>query len=179
MLPLSLLWGFGAVGFLSAEGALQLTLPRRATLPPGEHNLVSYQFGPTIRASSYFRDPGSHHHPMFLVDGLQKPSRIEKWAAARRDRAPWVALSWAGLRTISRVVVHHASAHERAAMPLRDYTLSCLSDSAEPSHLTVQNNRDALAVHALRCARARGLRLSCQLRDEEMVHIYEIEVWGQ
>jgi hypothetical protein len=179
VLPLSLLWAFGAVGFLSADGTLQLTLPRRAAAPRGEHNLVSYQYGPTIRASSYFRDPGSHHHPMFLVDGLRKPSPIEKWASARRDRAPWVALSWAEPRTISRVVVHHVRAHEAAPSSLRDYTLSCASDSARPTRLTVQNNLAAVAVHALRCDHARGLRLDCRLRDEDIARIYEIEVWGQ
>src|SRR5689334_18544062 len=87
-------WSIGATRFLAADASIRLTLPRLAPPPAGEHNLALYRWGPTIRASSYRRDPESYAPPGFLVDGQQSPSRNEKWTSAANDRQPWVEITW-------------------------------------------------------------------------------------
>src|SRR6187401_1372287 len=79
--PLLLLWLFGMVSFLRADGSMRQSLPRREQPPAGEHNLASYRYGPSLRASSYFRQLAAHHHPMFVVDEQRSPTPTEKWAS--------------------------------------------------------------------------------------------------
>jgi hypothetical protein len=178
-LALAVGWLCGAIGFVRSQGVVQLTLPRKAAPPAAEHNLASYRWGPSLRASSYFREPSAHHHPLFLVDGRSDPSLVEKWASALGDRAPWVEISWREPRAISRVVVQHAGAHEPKPNLTR-YSLYCLSDSAPATRLAVRGNRDAIASHALRCPRARGLRIEWPLAEtDDVARVYEVEVWGQ
>lgn len=178
-LTLAVGWLYGAIGFVRSDGDVQLSLPRQAEPPAAEHNLASYRWGPRLRASSYYREPSAHHHPLFLVDGRRDPSHTEKWASAPGDRAPWVEIAWREPRTFSRVAVQHVGARERKPNLAR-YTLRCLSDSTPGPLLAVRENRDAIASHALRCERARGLRIAWQLSDaDDLARIYEIEVWGQ
>lgn len=178
-LALAVGWLCGAIGFVRSQGAVQLTLSRKAAPPTAEHNLASYRWGPSLRASSYFREPSSHHHPLFLIDGRSDPSPIEKWASALGDRAPWVEIAWREPRAISHVVVQHAGAHEPKPNLAR-YTLRCLSDSGPVTRLAVRGNRDAVATHPLRCGRAKGLRIEWQLDEaDDLARVYEIEVWGQ
>lgn len=176
---LGLLWLFGAVRFLRADGVLSMTLPRREQPPRVEHNVASYRFGPTLRASSYYRDPVAQHHPMFLVDE-HDGSATEKWASAPRDRKPWVEISWREPRSISRVVVHHAGVLEQAGWTLRDYRLRCLFDGRVGPALEVRGNQSPVTEHAFRCEGARGLRSEWTPNAEgDVVRVFEVQVWGR
>lgn len=176
---LALIWLFGAVGFLRADGVARLTLPRRATPPKGEHNLASYLWGPTLRASSYYREPSAHHHPAFLVDEREDPGTLEKWASTFRDRRPWVEVEWREPRSVTRVVLRHAGYHEDSDMTLNRYTLRCLGEGEQPE-LKVSDNHDDMATHKLACRAARGVRATFYLKKaDDMARLYELEVWGQ
>lgn len=172
-------WLCGAIGFVRSQGSLELSLARQAQPPAAEHNLASYRWGPRLRASSYFRDPGSHHHPLFLVDGRDDPSVIEKWASARGDRAPWVEIAWREPRALARVVIKHVGAHEPKANLAR-YSLRCLNAAGSATTLAVKHNLAALATHHLSCARALAVRIDFQLsKSEDLARVYEIEAWGR
>lgn len=179
LIVLALAWLCGAIGFVRSDGSLELTLAPKGTPPTGEHNLASYRWGPRLRASSYHRDPGSHHHPLFLVDGRRDPSLIEKWASSRADRAPWIEIAWREPRALAKVVIAHAGAHEPKPNLAR-YSLRCLSASGSGAPLMVDHNIAAIASHPLPCARALGVRIDFALRDDEdRARVYEIEAWGQ
>lgn len=174
-------WLIGAALFLSADGSLSWTLARQVEPPPGEHNLAFYKFGPTLRASSYYRDSYSQHHPIFLVDGREQPHEIEKWVSGFHDRSPWVEIRWREPRTLARVVILHAGWRESEAYTVRRYTVSCVSDAVDPPpKLTVTHNEAPVATHALECARARGLRIEWTPNEfGDTTRVYEIEAWGQ
>ena len=176
--PLVLLWLFGMVSFLRADGSMRQSLPRREQPPPGEHNLASYRYGPTLRASSYFRQLAAHHHPMFLVDEQRSPSLIEKWASAPYDPAPWLELEWREPRTLQRVVVSHAGVRESPLLTAPNYRLRCLSDTPSPD-VDVYANTSSIATHVFVCKGARGVRLEWLVNEGEQARAYEIEAWGQ
>jgi hypothetical protein len=172
-------WLFGAVLFLRADGTVDYTLPRRELPPVGQQNLASYRYGPRLRASSYFRDAQSHHHPMFLVDERGTPSLIEKWASAQRDRKPWLSISWREARTLERVRIQHAGLFESADLSARRYRLRCLSKEGVSGELLVEHNRANVAEHRLACSQVFGLRIDfLQKRAEEIVRVFEVEAWG-
>jgi hypothetical protein len=176
--PVLLLWLFGMVSFLRADGSMQQSLPRREPPPVGEHNVASFRYGPTLRASSYFRQLRAHHHPMFLVDEQSSPSGIEKWASAPYDQAPWLEIEWREPRKLQRVVVSHAGLREDPRLNARSYRLRCLRDAPAPV-LEVRDNTDSIATHAFACEGARGVRLEWPLKAGEQARAYEIEAWGQ
>lgn len=176
---LALLWLFGLIGFLRADGVVRLSMPRRESPGPGELNLASYRYGPTVRASSYYRDPTAHHHPMYLVDERRSPALVEKWATAPYDREPWVEIEWRESRQLERVVVHHAGTREGAELTIRSYVVRCLGSDAAPS-VEVSDNQLAVAVHPLRCDGARGVRLELTPNERgDLVRVFEIEAWGR
>ncbi|HEY0712038.1 MAG TPA: hypothetical protein VGF45_05155, partial [Polyangia bacterium] len=94
--------------------------------PHEPHNLALFRYGGEVRASSYFKDVGSQHHPLFLIDGRNDSSLKEKWASDRADPSPWVELRWREARALSHVVVVHAGKHEEESLTVRDYTIDCL-----------------------------------------------------
>lgn len=179
-LAVSVSWLVGAALFASADGSLSYSLPQQAEPPASEHNLASYRWGPTVRSSSFHRDPYSHHHPAFLVDGRARPTMLEKWSSAAHDERPWVELLWRDERQLERVKVQHAGARENNALTVRDYRLSCLCPAPPCAQLNVHGNASALANHTLRCARATGLRIDWLLHGpDDRARIYEIEAWGR
>jgi hypothetical protein len=176
---LGLFWLSGFVGFLRADGATRFTLPRREQPPTGEYNLVGYRWGPTLRASSYFRDQIAHHHPLFLVDARAAPSGFEKWVTAAKDRTPWLELEWREPRAVSRVIIQHVGMFEPSQTNMREYTLRCLGEGKQPT-LAVKDNQASVVEHALACPKARGLRIDWILGTvNDHARIYEIEVWGR
>ena len=178
-LALAVGWLYGAIGFVRSQGSVQLELARKAAPPASEHNLASYRWGPTLRASSYHRDPGSHHHPLFLVDGRTAPGLIEKWMSATGDRAPWVEIGWREPRALSHVVIQHVGAREQKPN-LAHYSVRCLRASGPPATLDVRHNFAAVATHSLPCTQAVGLRIDWQLStSEDQARVYEIEAWGR
>jgi hypothetical protein len=179
-------WLFGLLRFVRAAPIFAVTLPRQAADPPEEHNLGALRFGPTVRASSFHRDPYVLHHPAFLVDERVGPSLLEKWVSASDDPHPWVEISWREPRDLARVVLRHAGAYETAAYTLARYTLTCLrGDDAggvvrSEIALAVNDNHAAVAIHPLLCPRSRGVRLdTAPGAPGAPVRLYEIEAWGQ
>jgi hypothetical protein len=179
-------WLWGLAGFLRAAPFVSVTLPRQADPPADEHNLASWRWGPTVRASSYHRDPFAQHHPAFLVDERLGPSLIEKWASADGDRQPWVEITWREPRALARVVVRHAGEYESDGYTLAKYTLTCLRSGGpgrDPTLATtaiVTDNKSRVAIHPLICADAVGVRLDAQpSAPGALVRLYEIEAWGQ
>jgi hypothetical protein len=175
-------WLVGLACFALADGHIEVTLPRRQTPPSGSHNLASWKLGPTVRASSYYGDWGGHHHPLFLVDGREHPSVVEKWASGALDRHPWVELLWREPHDLERVVLRHAGDLESASFTVHRYTIACLTrvgDGRGPS-LLVEDNQVSLATHALACTGARGVRVDFVPNDStDIVRVFELETWGQ
>ncbi len=180
-LTLTVAWGVGFVLFLLAGAARPVTvsLPSLAPHPTGEHNLVAYEYGPVLRASSYHRAASTQHHPAFLVDGRAQPTSLEKWATDPADAAPWVELLWSGERQVQRVRIQHAGMVEAAELTSRQYRIACLAEHP-PAPLVVTDNRAAIAEHAVACAGARGVRIDIGPgTGDSLVRVFEIEVWGQ
>jgi hypothetical protein len=170
---------FGLVRFVLADPIPTMVLPRRERPPAEEHNLCDFRYGPTLRVSSYHRDPINQHHPLFLIDGRTAPSLLEKWVSAGKDRAPWVEITWREPHDLSRVVIRHAGEYEGKELSLARYRLTCLRDGKPGPTLQIEDNRAGLALHALPCPGARGVRLQAFPPGRDIVRIYEIEAWGQ
>ena len=174
------LWLWGLLSFVSASGAFEVTLPRRRAPPKQRHDVSLWEFGPTLRASSYYGDYGSLHHPAFLVDGRVKPDRVEKWASAERDRHPWVELLWREKHHLEQVVIHHAGSVEDRGMTADHYILRCLTDDGQGPSLEVRSNEQAVASHNLDCKRARGLHIDFVPKNShDIIRIFEVETWGR
>lgn len=173
-------WLFGLVCFALADGHFETTLPRQQTPPAHSHNLSSWQYGPTVRASSYYADWGGHHHPLFLVDGEANPDLVEKWASGADDRHPWVEVLWREPHDLERVVIHHAGVRESSDFTLRHYSVACLTAHGIGPTIHVDNNQDAVATHELACAQVRGVRVRFEPNDKnDIVRVYELETWGR
>ncbi len=174
------LWLWGLVSFVAADGHFELTLPRLRNPPAGLHNLSLWDLGPTIRASSFYGDWGSHHHPAFLVDGRVHPDMVEKWASAERDRHPWVEITWREKHDLERVVIRHAGSVESSDLTAHRYTLRCLGGSEPAPTLEVTSNQDSVATHPLACSQVQGIRIDFVPNDSKgIVRIYEVETWGK
>lgn len=175
-----LAWLVGAVLFVQADGSVTWRMPRARAPRAGPHNLALYELGPTIRASSYHRDVYSHHHPAFLVDGRAEPTVVEKWASAPQDAAPWIEIWWREPRTLERVRITHAGSVEGDELTVRRYRLICLSRHRDAPARTIRDNERAVAVHALACREARGVRIEWQPNQaDDAVRVYEVQAWGE
>ncbi len=173
-------WVYGLVCFARADGHFQATLPRQKTAPAHSHDLSSWQYGPTVRASSYYADWGGHHHPLFLIDGEASPDLVEKWASGVNDRRPWVELLWREPHDLERVVIHHAGVREPSDFTLRRYSVACLTTNGVGPAIHIEDNHDAVATHELSCTQVRGVRLRFQPNDDnDIVRVYEVETWGR
>jgi hypothetical protein len=173
-------WLCGLLAFVRADGHFEATLPRRKAPPAHEHNLSSWEYGPTVRASSYFADWGGQHHPLFLVDGRTGPLAVEKWASAEPDRHPWIEILWREEHDLARVVLQHAGTAESSDFNARRYAITCLTAHGQGPSLAVDDNRATVATHALSCAHARGIRVAFEPNDDRaIVRVYEVETWGQ
>jgi hypothetical protein len=173
-------WSYGAMAFLAVDGSLTWSLPRRGIRPQEAHNLASYRFGPTLRASSFHRDYQAHHHPAFLVDGRAQPTSVEKWCSGIRDRTPWVEISWPEPRQLSEVTIRLAGSGDAPVRALRRYRLSCSSARGRTPTLAATSYENAITTHVFACPEARGLRIDWTLdQPDERACVYEIEAWGQ
>ena len=172
-------WLFGLLTFVRADGHFQASLPRRRGPPAGTHNLALWDQGPTVRASSYFGDWQSPHHPLFLVDGREHPELIEKWASAERDHHPWIEILWREPHDLERVVLRHAGSVEAASMTARTYHIECLLDAGRGPKVDVYSNDAAVAEHPLPCDRARGVRIRFDRDGGDIVRLFEVEAWGR
>jgi hypothetical protein len=180
VLLVGIAWSYGAAAFLVADGSLTWSMPMREPHPARLHNLASYRFGPTLRASSYHRDEVSHHHPAFLIDGRAEPTLVEKWCSGSGDEAPWIEVAWNGPRRLSEVKIWHAGFRESAGDTIRRYRLSCISARQPARALQITSNTVPIATHALACSEASGVRIDWtpNVRGQR-VRVYEIEAWGQ
>lgn len=175
-----MLWLYGLVSFVAADGHFEVTLPRQRIPPAESHNFSLWDLGPTIRASSFFSDWVVHSHPAFLVDGRASPESVEKWASAERDRHPWVEIVWRESHHLETVVIRHAGSVESAELTADRYTLRCLTASGHGPSLEVVSNTKAVATHHLDCAQARGLRIEFEPKDsKDIIRVFEVETWGQ
>jgi len=172
-------WCFGLVAFVLADGHFEATLPRQRTPPSGTHNLSRWDMGPTVRASSYFGDFLSHHHPLYLVDDREQPDLVEKWASAQRDRHPWIELLWREPHDLERVVLRHAGALESSSFTARRYSIQCLTATGRGPRVDIESNTEPVATHALVCRQARGIRIELERNGDDIVRLYEVETWGR
>lgn len=178
---LALAWLVGLSRFVLSTGAASMTLPRLSPPPDDEHNLAGFRLGPTVRVSSYHRDPYVQHHPLFVVDQRVGPTLLEKWVSAAHDRQPWLEITWREPRALDRIVLRHAGEYEHASYTLDDYTLTCLRDGpgGGPS-VSIVGNHASLAIHPLACTGARGVRLQARsLAPGAVVRLFELEAWGR
>ncbi len=184
-------WLLGAILFLRADGSMTWRLPRLVEArgsareqnsdgPTSERNLASFRFGPTVRASSYYRDVYAQHHPAFALDERAFPSLLEKWSSGLRDERPWLEVLWHQPHALRRVVIRHAGSVEANELTIRRYRLRCISQGSERIELEVRDNRAVVAEHALPCAQATGVRIDWQPnRRDGLVRVYELEAWGR
>jgi hypothetical protein len=184
LVALAGLWLLGLGRFVRAEPPFSVTLPVTSTAaaPPGDEvDLASWRAGPTVRASSYHRDPFAHHHPAFVVDGRVGPTAVEKWMSAPGDQHPWIEVLWREPHDVSRVVIQHAGQYEADEYTLDRYRLTCLrAPGVTDGGVAITGNRARLAIHPLDCRGARGIRLDGQPRVAgDPVRIYELEAWGR
>jgi hypothetical protein len=176
---LSGLWLYGLVSFVAADGHIEIILPRRRSPPAEFHNFSLWDQGPTLRASSFYSDWSSHHHPAFLIDGRASPSLVEKWASAKQDPHPWIEVTWRESHDLARVVLRHAGTVEPSDFTVHRYTIHCLSADGQGPSLDVPSNKDAVAIHELSCPRARGIHITFKPNSSgEIVRLYELETWG-
>jgi hypothetical protein len=172
-------WLFGLVSFVAADGHFASSMPRRRPDPDGLHNLVLWELGPTVRASSFFGDWLNHHHPFFLVDGRMHPDVVEKWASAERDPRPWLEILWREERTLERVVIRHAGSVESEAFTARRYRVTCLKAAGHGPALDIEDNEAPVATHDLACPQARGVRIDFHRNGGDIVRVFEVEAWGR
>lgn len=171
-------WVVALVVFVVARPVLQTQLPVLAAHPQETHNLVAYEYGPQITASS-----GSWavlHHPAYLVDGNNAPTSVEKWVSDTKDKAPWVQLAWDRPRTVSAVSLVHAGAYESAEYTMHNYVIRCLPEGQPELH--VHDNRQSRVTHALACPSASAVRLEFSVigsAGPDLVRLYEMGVQGQ
>jgi hypothetical protein len=177
------MWVIGLIGFIASSGEFRVTMPRQSDPPVGEHNLAAAVWGPSVSASSFISEWPSHHHPLFAFDQRARPDQLEKWASDPRDRRPWIEVRWREERTINRLVIQHAGFVEDPTMTIQRYRMRCLKNGEDKSPAViaeVHQNTEALAVHVFHCTRASGVRLDLEPNSpNDVVRIYEIEVWGQ
>jgi len=173
-------WLWGLRLLLSPMPPLTVVVPRRAAPLPGLHNVAAARFGPTVRASSYFRDVLAHHHPLFAFDERSGPSELEKWASSASDPAPWLEVSWREPHDLERVVVRHAGWVEDAMYTVHRYSIRCLGGPDAGREVSVDGNDKPVAEHALACAGSRGIHLDLTSNGAgDPVRIYEVEAWGR
>lgn len=171
------IWVAGLVVFITASPSIETKLPVIAPRPEGMHNLVARQFGPTIRASTNRFQ--WLHHPAFVVDGRQGPSRVESWMPEPDDRGPWLEIAWDRPRQVASVTVDYASAGDPPKTS-HAYVLRCLPEG-QP-HLEVSGMQNARATHELSCPAATAIRLEARAgggRNPAEVRLYELQVMGQ
>lgn len=161
-----------------AEG-VNVTVAASRPHPLAFHNLASWQYGPSLRVSSYYKDPLSNHHPIFLVDGHVAPSLQEKWASDEHDLAPWVEIIWHEPRSLERVAIRHAGDIESKQLSLRSYQLECLTRNSHAARLSVSEASPAVAIHDFKCSDATGVRLTAISAKGAIVRLYELEAWGR
>lgn len=173
-------WVTGLAMLLVKPVPAATMLPEVSLHPPERHNLAAARFGPSVRASSYFKDVYSQHHPAFLIDERRLPTNVEKWASRGDDRTPWIEIRWRGAHQLTSVVIAHAGTVEAETLTIHSYAVICLRQGAEPITLNVPDNRDSVATHPLSCSDAIGLRVEFVPNWwGDLARIYEIEAWGQ
>lgn len=172
------LWLFGLWLFVRSPREFHCVFPTRAVRPTELHNLVAFQYGPTLWASSFLSDKDSHHHPAFLIDGRARPSKVEKWVSRPDDERPWLQIQWQGKKQVRSVVITHAGEFERPELSARSYTLTCLRDGGTRQHWDIAQNRAHIAEHAVPCDGAVAIRIDFHDYGD-MARVYEVEVWGQ
>jgi hypothetical protein len=169
----------GAWAVVAAAGHFEATLPRQRAEPTDLHNLALWDLGPTVRASSYFADWTAHHHPLFVVDGRGPSDIAEKWASGNRDPAPWLEILWREPHDLERVVIKHAGWLEDSGMTAHRYSLRCLGAAGQEPRIDITDNQEAVATHALSCAKARGIHIDFQRNGDDIVRVFEVEAWGR
>lgn len=174
-------WLVGAALFLRADGSVSWSLERKQQPPATEHNLALLTWGPTLRASSYYQEAFSHHHPVFLIDARAQPHEVEKWTSGYHDPQPWTEIVWREPRRLERSVIYHAGWRESADWTIRQYRLVCLGQEGQHGKsVDVTDNTAAVATHALGCDAAYGLRIEWTPNAaNDKVRVYEIEAWGR
>jgi len=173
-------WLFGLASFVAADGHFEATLPRLRPPAPGLQNLALWDLGPTVRASSFYGDWLSHHHPLFVVDGREHPDLVEKWACGEHDLHPFIEITWRELHDIERVVIRHAGWIESAALTARRYTIRTLTATGYGPSQDVDSNQEAVASYDLTCRGSRGIRIEFKRnKGDDIVRVYEVEAWGR
>ncbi len=174
------LWCVGLALFLRPRRPFAVELPARLPHPSAPHDVAALEYGPTIRASSYFADVFSQHHPAFVVDRRPYPTLEEKWASARGDGSPWIEIRWRGEHAIDEVRIQHAGVLEPADLSARAYRIRCLAASGSTEVAAIAGNTEPRAVHRVDCPRATGVRIDFTPNSAgELTRVFEIEAWGQ
>lgn len=172
------LWLVGVVLFVGSRREFHCAFPSRVVRPTKLHNLAAFQYGPTLRASSFLSDKDSHHHPAYLIDGRARPSKVEKWVSLPKDKSPWLEIHWNGTRGLRSVVITHAGEFEMPELTARSYTLTCLRRGGTRQHWDIAKNGAHVAEHAVPCHDSVGIRIDFHDYGD-VARVYEVEAWGR
>jgi len=156
-----------------------------APVPGVRADFAAVSAGAVVRVSSFewFRS----HHPLYAIDGQDRPERTEKWATPQRDRDPWIEIRLAVRVDVDEMDLDLAGAFEDPAFTNRDYVVRCLRDEGADETLVyewiVRGNTDAHPKHRLNCPGTDRVRVEFQVepigQPRDVARIYEIAVWGR
>lgn len=178
-------WFWGMIRFVTKRGAFEQRITEIRGHSFDERNLVSLVYGPSLLASSFANDLRQQLHPLFTIDGVSKPSAIEKWCSSVDDASPWIEFRWFEPARLHRVTVAHGSTIDSMSKPNSNYVLRCLraptrAHEAESKTKNVTNNSLNTASHEFTCNNAVGLRVEFEAPNPNSnVCLVEVEAWGQ
>ncbi len=168
--------GIGAV----AARETTITTPRLTpdpVSPPGD-DLADWRRGATVEVSSYHNM--GRHHPIYLIDGLDRASTLEKWTSAPWDEAPWFEVALPAPVDLSGITIAHAGVRESAAYTMDQYAIVCLGQGSPTGRLEIKGNTQAIATHALNCPQTDAVRVTFDLGPKssprDLARIYEVSL---
>lgn len=144
------------------------TTPITIVQAPKRADLLS---GATIRVSSW--DGFHEHHPLFAVDGEERPTTIEKWASAPGDRRPWISADFGRSVNVESIVLHLAIGPDEPVSSR--YVLRCLG--TQKSWEITSPTREPHPRHQVACDGASGVRV--EFLGAPPARLYELEVIGK
>jgi len=153
--------------------------PLASSMATGPTNLAHVSSGGRVTASSYYAF--AHHHPLFVIDGREAPTPLEKWSSHPDDRAPWLEVAFAERADVGAVRLVLAGAHESPAATMRDVTIRCLRDGAAFFERSLTDNVDPRPEVAVACLGADAVRVEFGVSPAgeqplDVARVYELEV---
>jgi len=137
----------GVVTWMGREPEILTPAFAHQTPSSGDARLSPWQYGGRVRASSYQWFYG--HHPLFAIDGVTRPERMERWSSAPRDREPWLESVLPSRSDVSQVFMSLSGAFpQHGGEPARHFAVSCHRGDDEVFRVEREDNIEvSLTMH--------------------------------